>query len=129
MTPIGRLQDLLGIEALAPYPRRRQVLVHPRATTSRGSLRTHIATDTVDHWLSILEPADIWCAKVLDWPELLDSEGFKLLDMLQTVTREDDVSIGTTRCPVRVNGERPKGGRAAPLVGEHTARIRAEFAL
>ncbi|MDI6839116.1 MAG: CoA transferase, partial [Rhizobiaceae bacterium] len=48
-------------------------------------------------------------------------------DMLQTVTREDDVSVGTTRCPVRIDGVRPGGRRAAPLVGEHTAVIRAEF--
>ena len=54
----------------------------------------------------MLEPADIWCAKVLDWPELMESEGFKALDMLQTVTREDDVSILTTRSPLRVDGER-----------------------
>ena len=43
------------------------------------------------------------------------------------VTREDDVSIGTTRCPVRVDGRRPAVGRAAPRIGEHTAAIRAEF--
>ncbi len=127
MTPVGRLQDLLGIEALAPF-RDDAKSWFTRRDDIKRIIADHIATDTVDHWLSILEPADIWCSKVLDWPELLDSEGFKLLDMLQTVTREDHVSIGTTRCPVRVNGERPKGGRAAPLVGEHTARIRAEFA-
>ena len=65
---------------------------------------------------------------MLEWPELLDSDGFRTLDMLQTVTRGDDVAIGTTRCPIRVDGVRPNGGRAAPLVGEHTAQIRAEFA-
>lgn len=127
MTPIGRLQDLLGIEALAPF-RDDAKSWFTRRDEIKRIIADHVATHTVDHWLSILEPADIWCSKVLDWPELLDSEGFRLLDMLQTVTREDDVSIGTTRCPVRFNGERPRGGRAAPLVGEHTDRIRAEFA-
>ena len=77
----------------------------------------------------MLEPADIWCAKVLDWPELMESEGFKVLDMLQTVTREDDVSILTTRSPLRVNGERAKVERAAPRIGEHSAPIREEFGL
>lgn len=127
MTPIGRLQDLLELTALAPYRDDSKAWFTSRDEIKR-IIAERIASETVDHWLSILEPADIWCAKVLEWPELLKSDGFRILDMLQTVTREDDVSVGTTRCPVRVNGVRPQGGRAAPLVGEHTANIRAEFA-
>lgn len=126
MTPIGRLQDLIGLDALSPYRD------DPKSWfTHRDEIKSiiaeRIAGETVDHWLAILEPADIWCSKVLDWEELLSSEGFAVLDMLQIVTREDDVSVGTTRCPVRIDGVRPTGGRAAPLVGEHTTAIRAEF--
>ncbi|WP_085035054.1 CaiB/BaiF CoA transferase family protein [Ensifer aridi] len=126
MTPIGRLQDLLGIEALAPYRDDGKAWFAHRDEIKR-IIADRIATEGVDHWLAILEAADVWCSKVLDWPELLSSEGFRILDMLQTVTREDDVSIGTTRCPVRIDGLRPKTERAAPVVGEHTVRIRAEF--
>ena len=128
MTPVGRLQDLLKIEALAPYRDDSKAWFTARDAIKQ-IIADHIAKDTVDHWLSILEPADIWCSKVLEWPELLASDGFRILDMLQTVTREDDVSIGTTRCPVRVDGRRPAGARAAPRVGEHSDRIRAEFAV
>lgn len=127
MTPIGRLQDLLGIEGLAAYRDDSRAWFTARDAI-KEIIAARIATENVDHWLAILEPADIWCSKVLEWPELLASDGFRILDMLQTVTREDDVSIGTTRCPVRVDGQRPLGGRAAPRVGEHTAKLRAEFA-
>ncbi|EYR78061.1 CaiB/BaiF CoA-transferase family protein [Shinella sp. 838] len=127
MTPLGRLQDLLQIEALAPYRDDSKAWFTARDAIKR-TIAERIASETVDHWLSILEPADIWCSKVLEWPELLASDGFRILDMLQTVTREDAVSIGTTRCPVRVNGQRPAGHRAAPRIGEHSATIRAEFA-
>ncbi len=126
MTPLGRLQDLLQIEALAPYRDDSRAWFTARDVIKR-IIAGRIATGTVEHWLSILEPADIWCSKVLEWPELLTSDGFRILDMLQTVTREDAVSIGTTRCPVRVDGRRPLGHRAAPRVGEHSAAIRAEF--
>ena len=88
-----------------------------------------IASKTIDEWLAILEPADIWCAKVLTWPEMLASEGFQSLDMLQTVTRDDDVSILTTSSPLRVDGVRAKVDRAAPRIGEHSAAIREEFGL
>jgi CoA:oxalate CoA-transferase len=77
----------------------------------------------------VLQPADIWCAAVLDWPQLLASEGFKVLDMLQTVTRPDNVAIATTRAPFRIDGERPVTARAAPRIGEHTAALRTEFGL
>ncbi len=49
--------------------------------------------------------------------------------MLQTVTREDDVSITTTRSPLRINGQRPKVARAAPRIGENSEQIREEFGL
>lgn len=127
MTPIGRLQDLLDIKQLSPFRDDAKAWFTERDAIKK-IIADRIATKPVQHWLDILEPADIWCSKVLDWQELLDSDGFGILDMLQTVTREDNVSVGTTRCPVRVNGKRAIGGRAAPLVGEHTTQIRAEFA-
>lgn len=128
MTPIARLGDLLQLRALEPY--------HDDPAswfTERDAIKQiiadHLATETTDHWLSILEPADIWCAKVLQWPELLESEGFRALDMLQTVEREDNVSVRTTRSPIRINGRRAATKRAAPHIGEHSAIIRAEFGL
>jgi len=128
MTPISKLADLLGMDELAPYRD------DPKSWfTARDEIKAliaaRIATGTVEEWLSILEPADIWCAKVLDWPELLQSEGFGVLDMLQTVGRGDGVSLATTRSPIRIDGRRPKFERAAPEVGEHNAAIWEEFDL
>ena len=128
MTPIPKLADLLGMEELASYRG------DPKSWfTSRDDIKAliaaRIATRSVDEWLAILEPADIWCAKVLNWPELLGSEGFRVLDMLQTVGRADGVSLHTTRSPIRIDGQRPKFERAAPHVGEHNAALWEEFDL
>lgn len=128
MTPIPRLKELLQIDALAPYSEDPKSWFTARDEIKRLIADT-IATRSVDEWLAILEPADIWCARVLDWDGLMQSEGFEVLDMLQRVEREDNVSILTTRSPIRVNGERPKSTRAAPRVGENSAMIRAEFDL
>lgn len=128
MTPLERLQTLLDVPELGP------VLAEKGAEFARRDeikrlIAARLEMNTTDHWLSILEPADIWCSRVLNWPELLESEGFRVLDMLQTVTREDDVSIVTTCPPLKVNGVRPHFSRAAPAIGTHTAAIRAEFGL
>ena len=128
MTPIARLADLFELEALAPYRDKPKSWFSDRDAIKR-IIAEHVATQPTDHWLSILEPADIWCARVLNWDELMASEGFKMLDMLQTVTREDNVSITTTRAPLRIDGERPTTGRAAPLIGEQSEAIRREFGL
>ena len=128
MTPLGKLKDLLGIEALAAYAEDPKSWFGERDAIKR-IIADRLAAATTDHLLSVLEPADIWCSRVLDWPELMASEGFKALDMLQTVTREDGVSILTTRSPLRVDGQRATTGRAAPLIGEHSAAIRKEFGL
>lgn len=128
MTPIPKLAALLELEELAPYCDKPATWFTERDEI-KAIIAARIATKTIDEWLAILEPADIWCSKVLNWQELLDSEGFKVLDMLQTVERDDDVSILTTRSPIRVNGIRPKVARAAPRIGEQSEAIRAEFGL
>ncbi len=127
MTPIGKLGKLLELDALTNYSDPGSWFSDRDAI--KKSLAEHLATHTTDHWLAILEPADIWCAKVLSWPELMASEGFKVLDMLQTVTREDGVSIQTTRSPLRINGRRAQTHRAAPKIGEQSSTIREEFGL
>ncbi len=128
MTPIARLGDLLQLRALDRYHNDPGSWFTERDTIKQ-IIADHLAKETTDHWLSILEPADIWCAKVLQWPELLQSEGFLALDMLQTVRREDNVSVRTTRSPIRINGHRAKTDQAAPRIGEHSAKIRADFGL
>jgi crotonobetainyl-CoA:carnitine CoA-transferase CaiB-like acyl-CoA transferase len=129
MTPVPKLAGLLDLgEELSAYSDNPATWFTARDEI-KAIIAQKIATRTVDEWLAVLEPADIWCAKVLNWPELFESDGFKVLDMLQTVTREDDVSIMTTRPPLRVNGVRTKVERAAPRIGEHSAKIREEFGL
>lgn len=128
MMPIDQLADVLGIDALAPYRGKPDLWFSARDDIKR-IIAAALKEQTTDHWLSILEPADVWCAKVLDWPKLMDHAGFKVLDMLQTVTREDGVEIQTTRSPLRVNGKRMQTHRAAPRIGEQSAAIRAEFEL
>lgn len=127
MTPILKLAELLDLPALEAYADQKSWF------TSRDEIKQiigdHMATASNAHWLSILEPADIWCSEVLDWPSLLASEGFGVLDMLQTVTREDGVTIKTTRSPISFDGVRSTTPRAAPWVGEHSERIAQEFGL
>ncbi len=59
----------------------------------------------------------------------MESDGFRHLDMLQTVSRDDGVFHSHTRSPLRIDGVRPTFERAAPKIGEQSAAIRREFGL
>ncbi|HVX81481.1 MAG TPA: CaiB/BaiF CoA-transferase family protein [Devosiaceae bacterium] len=126
MMPLDRLAPLLDLPALSG-------LGKEAPFTERDRLKRLIAERLrerpTDAWVAALDAADIWCAKVLDWPELMASEAFRVLDMLQTVTRDDGVSIETTRSPIRVGGRRMRVSEGAPRIGQHTAAIRGEFGL
>jgi CoA:oxalate CoA-transferase len=82
-----------------------------------------------EHWLEILNAADIWCAEVLDWPKLCTSEAFEQLAMVQTLRDGRGVEILTTRLPIRLDGGLLTSERLAPRVGQHTETIQREFGL
>ncbi len=126
MTPLDRLADLIGMPDLAGLG---PVAPFQDRDAIKRRIADRLGGQTTDHWLAILEPADVWCAKVLDWPALFASEGFRLLDMVQTVGRDDGVSVRTTRSPLRVDGERARVACAAPRIGQDTDEIRREFGL
>jgi crotonobetainyl-CoA:carnitine CoA-transferase CaiB-like acyl-CoA transferase len=127
MNPIPRLGELLGCAPLLEYADSK------RWFTERDEIKTlladHLKCQPTAHWLSLLEPADIWCAEVLDWPRLMAHAGFQALDMLQRVSRSNGASLTTTRCPIRVDGEILKSPVGAPKIGEHNSLIESEFEL
>jgi crotonobetainyl-CoA:carnitine CoA-transferase CaiB-like acyl-CoA transferase len=77
----------------------------------------------------MLQPADIWCAKVLNYEQLMRETGYKMLNMELKVRTSNGLSIKTTRCPIRIDGQMVLSETGAPLLGEHNERIDAEFGL
>lgn len=124
MNPIPELGRLLDLPELA-------ALTDPRDAWDRQEeiealLAARFATGSTAHWLSIMDAADVWCAPVLTLDELLASDGFAAIDMTQEVERRG-TRIATTRSPLRIDGQVLRSEKAAPLLGEDGARIRAEF--
>lgn len=124
MNPIPELGRLLDLPELA-------ALTDPRDAWDRQEeiealLAARFATGSTAHWLGIMDAADVWCAPVLTLDELLASDGFAAIDMTQEVERRG-TRIATTRSPLRIDGQVLRSEKAAPLLGEDGARIRAEF--
>lgn len=90
-------------------------------------LAAHLRTRTTESWLSILEPADIWCSDVLNWKQLMEHEGFKSLNMLQEVSMTDGYQYQTTRCPIRIDGELLVSSKGSPKLGQDNESIINQF--
>lgn len=127
MTPIPRLAQVISCEAIAGYidPN----LWFTQRDEIKSRLASHIRTKSTAEWLSLLVPADIWVAEVLDWTRLAASPGFQSLEFLQTLRLANGETIKTTRLPIRFADKTLNSERPAPAPGEHNQSIGRDFAL
>ncbi len=127
MTPLPQLGELLDLNSIKDLHDQKEWFT--KRDEIKKDIGDWIEKQTTEHWLSILEPADIWCAKVLDWDTMVKHEGFKILDMVQRIKRDDGLDIETLRCPIKIDGEVFKSSKAAPKIGNDNNSIMKEFGI
>ena len=127
MTPLPQLGELLNLDTIKELHNQKEWFT--KRDEIKKSIGDWIKKETTEHWLSILEPADIWCAEVLDWEKMVKHEGFKILDMVQRIKRDDGLDIETLRCPIKIDGEIFKSDKAAPIIGNDNDNIKKEFGI
>ena len=121
---LGKLLDLPALQETSD-----QAEGFRRRDEIKQTIAKRLKEHSTEHWLEILNAADIWCAEVLDWPKLCDSEAFRQLAMVQLLKDGPGIEILTTRLPIRVDGALLTSERLAPRVGQHTEAIQWEFGL
>jgi CoA:oxalate CoA-transferase len=127
MGSLAKLATLLELPALGSYREAKDAF--DLRDEIKALLAEHLRQHTTAHWLARLEPNDYWCADVFTWPKLMDHPAFHALDMLQDVSRGEAITMTTTRCPIRIDGEVLKSSRGAPRLGADTDALRREFGL
>ena len=127
MTPLPQLGELLESSYLKSLNDQKEWFI------KRDEIKIQIGEilkkKNTQSWLDILEPADIWCSEVLDWERMLKHEGFKVLDMIQNIKRDDGLNLSTLRCPIKIDKKTFKSEKAAPKIGEDNNKILKEFNL
>lgn len=123
MGSIPVLASLLKCDDLLQFPENKFEL----RDQIKAVLATHLQTQETQFWLNILEPADIWCAKVLNYQELFAEEGFKVLEFTQQVKMLDGYQYQTTRCPIKIDGEYFTSTKGSPKLGQDNEQISNEF--
>ncbi|MDD7970888.1 CaiB/BaiF CoA transferase family protein [Roseinatronobacter alkalisoli] len=125
MTPsLRHLAGLMQIDGLDPW------LDDPQAARAarddiNAVIAAQVATRSTTEWLAMLQPADIWCAEVLDWHALMAAPAFGQLDMVQRIGGA--TGLDTLRGPLRLDRQTLASGRGAPRLGADTARVFSEF--
>ncbi|WP_062313464.1 CaiB/BaiF CoA transferase family protein [Demequina rhizosphaerae] len=94
----------------------------------KAQIEVQLATRSTAEWMARLNGVGHWACEVLDYARLADHDGYRVLGMEQVVSRDDGISVRTTRCPIRVGGERLYSDRAAPRLGDANEQIMAELA-
>lgn len=92
----------------------------------KSALTKHLLTQNTAYWLAHLQQQGLWAMEVFDWSTLTSHEAYQQLQMEQTIQRAGKEMI-TTRCPIRINGQRLFAHKAAPYPGEHNEQIRQEL--
>jgi len=90
-------------------------------------LTTHLVQQPVAYWLERLHAEDLWAMEVLDWKSLTAQEGYQCLQMEQTLRIAGGKDIVTTRCPIRINGQKLVNERPAPALGQDKEKIVREL--
>ena len=121
MTPVDRLGALVGSAELAEMADANGWW-RERSRIER-LLAAVLVTRTTEHWLGVLDDADVWCAPVLGLDELVVHPGFAAVRMTQEVERpplvagEPCLRLTTTRSPIRIDRQVLVSERAAPRLG------------
>ncbi|HXO74305.1 MAG TPA: CoA transferase [Puia sp.] len=124
MINIPQLAKAIGSESLAGYSQE-QAFSH--RDEIKDLLSQHLAGQPSAYWLERLHAEDMWAMEVLDWKSLTAHDGYKVLQMEQALSTGRGKSMLTTRCPIRINGERLFSGKPAPALGQDNEKIVMEL--
>jgi CoA:oxalate CoA-transferase len=124
MGSLAQLADLLEMPELRAWSDGKKAFEERDAI--KALLAERLRERRTQAWLDILVPAGYWCAEVLTWDQLIATEAFQSLEIVQWVNQAGR-PFRTTRCPIRIDGAKLVSDVGAPSLGSHTSSIDREF--
>jgi CoA:oxalate CoA-transferase len=123
MMDIHSLAEAIDCTALKKFSKEEAFALRDQIKTI---LEEHMFTKATKHWLEALHHHGLWAMEVLDWQKMIDHEAYKCLQMEQTIPVKGR-EIVTTRCPIRINGQRIFSEKPAPALGQQNERVYKDF--
>jgi crotonobetainyl-CoA:carnitine CoA-transferase CaiB-like acyl-CoA transferase len=123
-----RLCDVLGRPELADDPR---FATSPLRVANRAAmvevLTSEFVTRPTDAWLAILQDADILCARVATYEDVMAHPQVAANRMVQRVRHDTLGEIRMPGFPINSAQENALPARPAPACGQHTQAVLAEL--
>jgi crotonobetainyl-CoA:carnitine CoA-transferase CaiB-like acyl-CoA transferase len=88
-----------------------------QALESRMSMQSKLT------WITALEAADIICAPINNYAEVISAPPYIGADMEERIEHPSVGVISMPRSPLRSSGELPAARHPPPILGEHTREI------
>jgi crotonobetainyl-CoA:carnitine CoA-transferase CaiB-like acyl-CoA transferase len=125
MSPLGVLQEALGLPELAPYA---EVPYNfPAREEIARILEPVIRTRTTAEWVDLLVPRGVWAAPVWTHAETFADPVVQAADVVETVLHPVAGPLRLLRFPLGFSTGRAAVRRPPPTPGEHTDEILAEL--
>ncbi len=126
MTPLGNLANVLGDPEIAKhddpassgFDRREQI--HSR-------IEDHLRNRPAAVWEAEFCSRGIWCARVLTWDEMMETDTFRSLELVKTICEAAGAPSHFLRAPFKLDGDRPDVHGIGPALDADGLRIRTEI--
>ncbi|MBF2759081.1 MAG: CoA transferase [Ectothiorhodospiraceae bacterium AqS1] len=128
MTPLDKLANLLNLQENPLFTADPQAGFTHR-NEIHAALQTAFETKSADEWERLLIKHDIWCARILNWKEILQTEAGKALEMLLPPPKTTSAPLRHISAPIRLDGQRPPPSPKAPELDAHGPAICKEFGI
>jgi len=124
LSPIARLAELTGSAALSGF---RDEERYARREEISAALGDVLRTRTTRDWLEILRSADLWCAPVNTYAEVVADPQVQWTRAFLEIDHPRAGRVRLLAHPIRYNGEPPPVVRRPPLLGEDTDEVLREL--
>src|SRR6195952_3270037 len=104
MGDLFKIGEAFGIDLKILYPEKESWFTY--RDEIMGLLGEKIKHKTTVQWTAKLQSEGIWCSEVLTYEQTLSHEGYKVMGMQQQVKLPNGGTLTTTRCPIRINGQK-----------------------
>jgi crotonobetainyl-CoA:carnitine CoA-transferase CaiB-like acyl-CoA transferase len=123
MMDIHELADAINCKELKNFSKDE---VFAKRDDIKKLLADCLVNESSSHWIDQLHESGLWAIKVFDWEQMMNHGAYQAIQMEQ-VLNISNKKIMTTRCPIRINGERLYADKAAPKLGEQKEKIMQEL--
>lgn len=124
MNPLDKLGELIGELKICKYTTIDEAFNN--RDLIREMIQTKIADQPLAYWIHHLLEADIWCAQVNDFSEMIADPQVQHNQLIQKLTHPKWGDIDIVATPIRYSKTPPKYKLAPPVVGEHSSDVLAE---